>query len=285
MFENKEIVRSLHQLTDYPPDLSHPIYREYPFFKLGVKNGVEYFSERLTPIVEEIMAANPDYSSWVLTSPPSHRIPTAANLLCHDIFERMKNKKDTWYNLSLVKLYNFREEGNIDENARDFSNFSSYSSYSWEERLVIIRKNKFIINEENFRDCGIVFINDINVTGSSQEYISQVFAKVYPYKINWLYIIDCDKTTGRKDPQLEYEINNANINTLDDFAAILDRDDIRHTAKCISKLFSCSIAELAQLPGMLNRSHASRLWNSIQQEDLYQGDIFKEKMELIRRIC
>jgi hypothetical protein len=148
--------------------------------------------------------------------------------------------------------------------------------------MEVIRKNQFSIKEEDFCNRGIVFINDINVTGASQDYISHVFAAIYPGKINWLYIIDCDKTVGRKDPQLENEINNANIKTVADFGAILSRDDIRHTAKCISKIFSYSIAELEQLTAMLDDEQKLRIWNAVQEENLYQSVVFNDKTEWLQ---
>lgn len=282
--ENENVL-SLHQLTEYPPDINDPLYTEYSFFKLGVMSGVQYFTKMLIRFVEDIIAANPEYENWVLTAPPNRGLPTAANLLAGSIYKSLNQKNTGVENISVVKLYNISYDGPIEENAGDFRNFSGYSRYSWEERLKIIHKNQFVIKPEDFQERGVIFINDINVTGASQEYFRSAFAKVYPGNINWLYIIDCDKSFGRKYPQLENEINNLVIKSLNDFVSILAREDIQHTAKCISKIFSYNNSEIEQLLGMLNQSQRSGLWESIQLEALYQADIFKKKMELIGRFC
>ncbi len=285
MTTNGDFIRSLYQVAEYPLELSPAICREYSHLKHGVLNSVEYFADMLTPEVAKIIASTPKYNNWVLSSPPSRSIPTAANLLSWNIYKRLNGQSTSERQISVVRLYNNREEGPIDENAREFSYFNGYSQYTWEERSEIIQKNKFAINANDFRDQGVIFINDINVTGASQEYISTVFSTVYPDRVNWLYIIDCDKTMGRNNPQLENELNNFSVKTVFDFAAILDREDIRHTAKCISKIIGYSDRELEQLLGMLNSSQKSKLLDTILTEDLYQGDIFKEKIDLLRMRC
>jgi len=279
MTKNADAIRSLYQFSEYPLDLSHPVCKEYPLLKLGVASSVQYFAAMLTPVVVEIMDANPTHTSWVLTAPPSRRIPTAAILLSLEIYERLKRN---YPDLSLVQLYNNREEGSIHENARDLNTFSGYSRYTWKERKELIQRNQFVIEEDDFRNRGIVFINDINVTGASQEHISEVFSSVYPDKVNWLYIIDCDKGIGRKHPHLENELNNIDIHTVQDFAAILAKKDIQYTAKCISKLFSYEPGELEQLLVLLSPDKKLKLWDAISREDLYQGDFFKEKRQLLR---
>jgi hypothetical protein len=284
MGENTGVIRTLYRLTEYPPDLSNPVYREYPLLKLGVAGAVQYYAGKLTPVVEEIMTANPGYSRWVLTAPPYHGLPAAANLLCWDIYKRLEYQGTAARNISVVNLKKARED-TVLENAKDFSNYNDYSKYTWEERLTLKRKHQFPGKEEDFCGRGIVFINDINVTGSGHAYISKAFAEIYPGKLNWLYIIDCDEAVGRTMPQLENEINNFTIKTLHDFGTVLARDDIRHTAKCISKLFTYSTGELEQLLAMMNPGQRSRLWDAVLEEGLYHGDFFKEKMELLRIRC
>lgn len=281
MAKDSEVIHSLYQITEWPLDLNHPVYKEYPTLKLGLGSSVQYYAEKLTPLVAEIIRANSKYSDWALTAAPCHQIPAAANLLCWDIYERLKRRSMFAPRLSLVNLKKAREDTVI-ENAKDFSNYHDYSKYTWEERLKLKRKHNFLVNKEDFRNRGIIFINDINVTGTGQDYIRQVFAPVYQDTINWVYIIDCDKSIGRNEPQLENTINNFKIKTVLDFAAILAREDIRHTAKCISKIFTYGYEELEQLLAVLNRNQKIKLWDAIQEEGLYHGDLFKEKIALLR---
>jgi len=282
MVKNADIW-SLYRVTEYPLDLSNPVYSEYPFLKLGVAGSVRHYAEKLTPVVQEIIAAHPGYTGWVLTAPPCHRLPAAANLLCWDIYKRLQHLAPA-RNISVVDLK--RPPGDtVLENAKDFSNYNDYSKYTWQERAALKSKHDFLVREENFRNRGIVFINDINVTGSGLAYISETFATVYPDPLHWVYIIDCDESVGRAWPQLENEINSFAIPTLRDFGAVLAREDIRHTAKCISKLFTYSVDELEQLLAMLGQDQRSRLWNAVLEEGLYHGEFFKEKLDLLRAHC
>jgi PRTase ComF-like len=282
MVRNSGITCSLHQITGYPLDLNLEIYQGYPFYKLGVSASVQYYAERLAPLVSKIMTNNQNYTDWVITSPRFHQLPAAANLLCWAVYEKLKRQNDSSRNISLI---NFQKAGYMLQTAGDFSNYNDYSKYSWEKRLKVKSKHDFIINEEDFSNRGIVFINDINVTGASQEYIRQVFEKVYPDTINWLYIINCDELTGRKEPQLESELNNFKIKTVYDFGAILARDELRYSAKCISKIFTYSTEDLEKLMDMLNSSQKSKIWDAILIDDLYHGDFFKEKMAMLMKIC
>jgi len=279
-----DIIHSLYQFRDYPLDLIRPLCREYALLKLGVSHSVQYFADQLLPAVERIIADNPQYESWVLTAPPASRLPTAAILLSGSICTSLQSKYPGG-RFSMVRLYNQQTENSMDGNARHLLQFSQYSRSNWADRIALIRKNHFEISPEDFEGRGIIFINDINVTGASQEHINEVFASVFPDKVNWLYIIDCDKGMGRKHPHLENELNNIGIQSVKDFAAILAEYDMRHTAKCISKLFSYNLDELEQLLDCLNADQKNRLWAAIQTEYLYEGDVYVEKRTLLGKHC
>jgi len=285
MTSTPDILHSLYQFRDYPLDWNRPLCREYALLKLGVTHSVQYFAEQLLPAVERIIADNPRYESWVLTAPPAGRLPTAAILLSSSICTLLQSKYPDSGRFSMVRLYNQRTENSIDGNARHLLQFSQYSRTDWADRIALIRKNHFEISPEDFEGRGIIFINDINVTGASQEHISEVFSSAYPDKVHWLYIIDCDKEMGRKHPHLENELNNIGIQSVKDFVAILAEYDMRHTAKCISKLFSYNLDELEQLLEYLNDDHKNKIWAAIQMEYLYEGDVYLEKRTLLSKHC
>lgn len=276
------MARSLYQIREWPLDLSLAVYQEYPFFKLGVAASVQYYAERLAPLLEEIMVAKSHYSRWVLTGPRFYRIPTAANLLCWAIFEVLKPKNSPARTVSVVNLY--KPKLTL-ETAGDFSQYNDYSKYAWEDRLKLMREHQIPVNGEDFEGCGVVFIDDINVTGTKQENMRDAFAGVYPNDLNWLYIVDCEQSIGRKEPQLESQINNFKIKSALDFGAILARNEIQYTTKCLSKVFTYSVDELTQMLPMLESGQRSRLWAALMEEDLYRGDFFKEKMDLMQRQC
>lgn len=253
--------------------------------KLGLDQSVGYFANLLLPLAERMVAAQPQYGSWVLTAPPASHLPTAAILLSQRICALLQGKYQRTKRFSTVRLYNLRASASIHDDALDLQRFSQYSRSEWADRLALIRQNYFEVRADDFKGHGILFVNDINVTGASQEHISQVFAEAFPDEVNWLYIIDCEKEMGRKYPYLENELNNAGIGTVDEFAAVLALNGMRHTAKCISKLFSYEPVVLSRLLERLDGATQKRLWEAVQTEPLYEGAVYGEKRELLRAYC
>ena len=249
--------------------------------KLGLEQSVGYFANLLLPLAERMVAAQPQHDSWVLTAPPASHLPTAAILLSQRICALLQDKYQGTKRFSTVRLYNLRAGTSIHDDALDLQRFGQYSRSEWSDRLALIRQNRFEVRADDFKGRGIIFVNDINVTGASQEHISQVFAAAFPDKVNWLYIIDCEKEMGRKHPHLENELNNAGIGTVHEFAAALALNGMRHTAKCISKLFSYEPAALARLLEMLDAASKTRLWEAVKMEPLYEGAVYGQKRELL----
>src|SRR5207248_6129898 len=73
----------------------------------------------------------------------------------------------------------------------------------------------------DFRGRGVLFINDINVTGTQQKYARLTLDSVQPALVHWLYIFQVDLDLGRSHPEIEYNLNYLNIDSFEDFAEIL----------------------------------------------------------------
>lgn len=272
---------ALHQITQFPLDFSVAIYQQYPYLKLGCENAVDHYANLLLPQVKQVIIENPHHGNWVLTAPPFDGAPAAANLLSWKIYDLLLSELANEISLSKVNLYKDEPDRQIN-NARDFSNYNDYSRYSAEERRQLKNKHRFVVNEGDFQDKGILFINDINVTGTGQTYLRKSFASFYPDTIHFVYIINCDKRVGERHPQLENAINNHKIKTVEDFGRILGSEKMRYTAKCISKIFTYDLSELKKLFSMLDRKAVWNIHKAILIEKRYEGEYFREKMDLIR---
>ena len=84
---------------------------------------------------------------------------------------------------------------------------------------------------------------------------------------------------------VEYEINNAGFRSFDEFAALAPTADLEFTAKCIAKIWSYDIVELTRLFGMLPERRRSRILELTIREGRYGGDVFREKIDLLRACC
>lgn len=272
---------ALHRITQMPLDFSEAIYQEYPLLKLGVSRAVAHYAKLLLPFTRQIMDNHPQYQDWVLTAPPYDGAPAAANLMCWEIHNALLSIIPAEQSVSVVNLYKDEPDREI-KTAQDFSNYNDYSKYSAAERRQLKSKHRFVLRENDFKNKGIIFINDINVTGTGQEYIRQSFARFYPDSLHFVYIINCDRRIGEAHPQLENSINNFTIKTVEDFGRILSSEKMQYTAKCISKIFTYDLSDLETLLSMLDRKTVAVILDGIVSEKRYEGGYFKEKLDLVR---
>ena len=286
MQKNFETRTSLYQINEWPLRFHEDIYQQYPYMKLGVQKSVAHYANFLATMVEEIMDNNPECSEWVITAPPYYKLPAGANLISWAVFRMMLQRQvgRTDQTILLVNQLKKKTDTSL-KNAIDFSHYTDYCKFSYQERLLSVSQRRYTINEQDFRNKVVIFINDINVTGASQEYMRSKLMKALPKAVHWLYIIDCDKTIGRNEPQLEYLINNFKLPSVQEFGTILAGEELQHTVKCINKIFACSATEMEQLLSMLNNKQMERLLHLIEEEGNYNSALFAENIGLLKARC
>lgn len=282
MVNSLSTVSSLHRITELPIDLKNPFYTYYPSLKLGVDESVVHYGKLLAPMAKQLILANLDYTDWVLTAPAYNALPAAANLLCWCVYDLLKNQLPSSITLSVLDI---RESDRFLE-PESQKKVDDYSKLSQKERIKSReRSNQFIIPQPAFRDRAVIFVNDINVTGTQQHFMEHYFERVQAAIVQWLYVIDVEKSIGEAEPQLEYSINYAKIASFEEFTQIIAHANIKYTAKCIWRLFAYSVQELDQLFRTLDSSRSSRILELTLQEGRFKGDSFKEKMDLLRAYC
>jgi hypothetical protein len=283
-------MQALHTIRRLPVDLSEPIYAHYSLFKMGVHRSVLHYAEMLAPLVADVITANGAGTDWVLTSPTHHAIPCAANLLCWCIADVLKQGvlKGRWPGTIVPLLVDIRHEHGIaaSQDSYDAAKYRDYSQLSWSDRVKSLRySNHLIIKDAKFAGRAVVFINDINVTGAQQHDMELYFQSVNAATVHWLYIIDVEESLGKSEPQLEYFINNAAALSIDEFGRILADEDIRYTTKCIWRLMAYETHDLERLLRALDADRRSTILRLVVEEGRFDGDCFREKIELLRAGC
>jgi len=114
----------------------------------------------------------------------------------------------------------------------------------------------------------ILFVNDVNVTGTQQRFVQQTLESVRPARIDWLYLIQIDPAIGRAKPEIEYQLNHLSLDTFEDFAEIVAHAEIDYTSRCVDRLLRYSPAEQEILFASLDDARRSRLHQLIAQEGL-----------------
>ncbi len=278
MPEVKETIGSLYRLTRYPVDERHDIFAHYPALKLGAHEGAVHYANRLMPLVEAHLASDPQRTAWALTAPPFHAIPAAANLLAREIFGLLNDRLASTVQLSFIEL---KEQSRPIDRGR-----TDYSRLTWKERAAArARDASAMIDHDGLVGRAVIFVNDINVTGSQQRVMRRYLAAAGAVAIHWVYIIEVERSLGQRLPQIEHEINNLQYGSLDEFAGILSGGNMQFTAKCISRILSYDLGQMTRLLGTLSGADRSRILELIVREERYGADEFREKIDLLSALC
>lgn len=250
---------------------------------MGDTQSVDYYGPQLSRLAKNaIIDSLPRQVDWVITGPPYHVLPGGPNLLCSHIYQDLKRTFRDSINLSLVHLP--VETSNLE--IRDWealNKFHNYSTFSVQERTQLYDGSRLLVLDSNdFRDRSILFLNDIRVTGSQEEYMQRTFAKVNPQQIFWLYLLVIEPEIAKVEPEVEYAINNSSIASLAEFAALLATQDLQYTSRCITRLLSYELSELAMLFEMLDAGRQRTILELAMAEGRFSGNYFKDKIDLLK---
>lgn len=272
---------ALHTITSVPLDPHLPLLEHYPAMKLGVRESVRYYARLLVPLVQDIMASQPRTVDWVMTAPPLYVMPSAANLLSWQI-SRFFDEMSAGSGPRVVDLrYSLPNPGSL-----DFTRAGDYSSSGIEERIV----NRRMLfegewapkpNPFDFQGRAVIVVNDINVTGTQQQFIQRALEAVGPASIHWVYVVQVDPVLGRLHPEVEHSLNHLKLASFEEFAAIVARSDIDYTARCITRLFRYPDALLIPLFRSMDETRRKTLRQLILDEGAHTAENRKARVELI----
>lgn len=271
---------SLHTIASFPLDPHNPLYEHYPAMKLGVRESVRHYATLLAPLAETILASEPETTEWVLTAPPLYVIPAGANLMLEETYRILRESRRF---LKAVDLRYARPNPG--------SRINLGGDYANARIDVRVGDRKMLFESDwaprpdpaDFRDRAVLVVNDINVTGTQQEFIHRMLESVHPASIHWLYLIQVDAAVGRSHPEVEYSLNHVNLETVEDFAEVLRRPDVDYTARCIRRLFGHPEATLEMLLRSMEPQCLERLHRLLIEEGTYDGEENATGLALLRK--
>lgn len=244
--------------------------RHYPLLKMGAREGVAYFADRLRVQVEGILAAST--LEWVVTGPPSVTIPAAANLLSAAIFERIRAGTPC----RLLDIPELADEGSSE------SFHDDYARLGWREREVSrARAADAMVPLEAFRGRAVLFVNDIRVTGAQERVMRRYFALVGASHVHWLYVVEVEESLGRREPQIEHALNQPEDGSFETFVRLFSTPELTFTAKGVQKAMSYDLANLRRLLEALPAERRAALCRLVQREPRYAGADFAAKRALL----
>ena len=275
---------SLRTIEHLPVDYHDDFFSHYSRLKLGVTESVEYYGPQLSRLAKDAITDSlPQQVDWAITAPPYHVLPGGPNLLASYLYEDLKRTFRDSINLSLVHLPVETEHLEI-KDWESLNKFHNYSTFSAQERNQLYDGSRLLsLNASDFQSRSILFVNDIKVTGTQQEYMERTFVKVNPRQICWLYILVIDPEIAKVEPEVEYAINNSSNASLEEFGALLATQNLQYTSRCITRLLSYEVSELAILFQMLDAGRKRAILELALAEGRFSGDYFREKIDLLRR--
>jgi hypothetical protein len=275
-------VAALHIIDGLPLDPDFPLFQHYPAMKFGVRASVREYARLLVPLARDVITRRPESAEWVITAPPFFGVPAGANLLVREIHHRLTAELPSHVSLRAAELRLPVPTGAalLDARAGDYS--SKDVDGRIEDRRQLFADRTRSLDPAVFRGRAVLFVNDINVTGTQQSFMQQAFEAVGPASVDWLYIFQVDPRLGRSHPALEHALNNLRLGTFEAFAEVVARADIDYTCRCIRRVLTSPVAQLDPLFRALDDTRRRRLYDLATAEGVYTREDDVAKLALLR---
>jgi pyrimidine operon attenuation protein/uracil phosphoribosyltransferase len=270
------LLSALHAIKCYPPDLANPVFAHYPAMKFGERRSVEHFTQLLAPLAQRMIAGSRG-RECVLTSPPVGGLPSGANLLCAGLQARLGG-------IEAVPL-RLAEPQEPYESDAEFEAYGDYAKLDYKtRRLCQFKDDEIAFDGERIRGRDVIFVNDINVTGSQMRRMRDVLSKARPHRIHWLLILNVAGRIGRRFPHLENEINHSRFSGQDELISFLRRSELCYTGKFVARLLSFGTSSLERIFLSIDGATRRGIARAIAAEGSYSGETFREKIALAGQI-
>jgi hypothetical protein len=163
---------ALHVLSGLPIDSTSEILAHYPAMKLGVRESVRICAAHLGIAAQRIINRVSPVGPWTIASPPRFILPGAANLMARDIHRHLPAYARNAALLLEPRLTPAVVPSDVTGSTR------LYSQAHFDDRL---QERKRLherlppLDPARCRGRHVLFINDINVTGSQQHFMRKAF--------------------------------------------------------------------------------------------------------------
>jgi hypothetical protein len=259
---------ALHVLSGLPIDSTSEILAHYPAMKLGVRESVRICAAHLGIAAQRIINRVSPVGPWTIASPPRFILPGAANLMARDIHRHLPAYARNAALLLEPRLTPAVVPSDVTGSTR------LYSQAHFDDRL---QERKRLherlppLDPARCRGRHVLFINDINVTGSQQHFMRKAFEAAGAAGIHWLYLVTVPPAIGQAYPQIEYELNYSRFASFDEFTTLVSGEGIDFTARCVHRLFDHDEAQLRPFFRALKPARKSVLLRLATEEALCQG--------------
>lgn len=279
------VIYALEEIHSLPLPLDQPLYFHYPAMKLGKLQSLDFYSHLLSNMAIHILNNNFQEhgrnSNWVLTAPAYFHLPAAANLLARKVHSLLQLQG---FDIELVEPRLNQQQIEI-RTQDELNNYYNYSKNNLQQRIHERKRVQQSTDTDSlthiFKNKSVIIINDINVTGTQQHFMRKRFDQLQVSACHWLYIFNIASFLAEQHPEIEFEINNSQIQDPDTFSTLLGDSQVQHTARCIGRLFNESLDNFHHIVSKLDSKLCSKLYQLAVLEGRYSGAFFDNKMNIL----
>ena len=273
---------ALEEVNSLPLVLDQPRYRHYPGMKLGYLPDVTFFAQQLSALALAILQQQEGQNcEWVLTAPAFYQVPAAANLIARQV-QVLLHQQGIFMPLIEPRLSPQQIEIRT---RKDIKNYNNYSKNKVQQRIAERQRVQQHIDSNSllpqFQHKSVIVINDINVTGTQQQFMQARFEQLQARECTWLYIFTVDKNLAHRYPDIEYQINSSQWQSLDQFAELLCDQKTSPTARCLGRLFNETVENFCYLISAIDQDTRQKIYALAQLEGRYNGPFFSDKMQFL----
>jgi hypothetical protein len=246
----------------------------YGRFKIGDPAALASFAAPLADsVLAQIERLPASGAAWVLTSPPAAELPAAANLLCAAVHNRLCSRTDA-VPVTLVELRRESYGGVLGE--------AHYGGRTPEGRRAYMdRAERSWHRNESLDGAHVLFVNDVRVTGTQEDYQRQCFEAWGVARVHWQYLIMVTVPDAEGAARLEEPLNHAGLNT-DEFIAAAADPGLTITTKFVWRLFSLDDSQFSAAVGVMATPIRRRVFNAVSAQEPPTDGRFAERLRFLR---
>ncbi len=234
----------------------------YSKFKYGSDTVAKEFGVALA---KQFIEKNVDLDNFIIVEHPRKYIPKGASAISKH-FQKFLNNHQFNKELKPVTQVPIIMESVFE---------GDYGTFSEADRDKTIRSQKYFTMSNAMVGKKLVIIDDIRITGRSEDMIFEFLSKQRPSEIIFLYVAMLNKEQATKNPEIESEINHVWMNGPDRLLEIMNSNDFALNARVAKYVLSLTLIDLKNFLMKLNYTRLEELFNSIISDGYYLMDKYR----------
>jgi pyrimidine operon attenuation protein/uracil phosphoribosyltransferase len=245
---------------------------EYSRFKYGDSAQAERYgvliAEMLTTYFDELSASG-RISEVLIVGTPYKSLPNAAKLLA-DVAERKLGASVPYLDVFSSRIYQHRLA---------VGDYGKLSSAMRDERN---RQKKYFFDPVDFEGKHVVLIDDVRITGSIERSVMALLDDVDWESFTVANLVKLDPYAARENPQIEDELNHAQITSLGDLLPLMrTRDGFILITRTVKRILEAHPNEIREFLLALEPAQRAELYRAAVDDGYNQMGQYEQSFDIL----